>query len=270
MDTVLLSVSALASLVPASLQTMRRTPDRDVVFWAVLAVAVAGPVAWVVANASGAWRTELANALWATVAATMAIYAVTAVTTRQGWRLMPLMAPYMLLLGIIATVWLRAPGQPLAEITEESGWIGIHIAVSVTTYAVLTIAAVAALAAFLQERALKRKRPTALTRALPSVADCETLVVRLLIVGEIILAIGLAIGLATGMALQYGADGTLISLDHKTVLMVAAFVVIGGLLFAHYASGIRGRQAARVVLLAYLLMTLGYPGVKFVTDVLMA
>ena len=34
--------------------------------------------------------------------------------------------------------------------------------------------------------------------------------------------------------------------------------------------GVRGRRAARVVLLAYLLMTLGYPGVKFVTDVLMA
>jgi len=265
MESVLFSVSALASLVPASLQTMRRSPARDTVFWAVLAVAVAGPVAWVVANASGAWRTELANALWATVATTMAIYAVTAVTTRQGWRLMPLMAPYMLLLGIIATVWLRAPGRPLGEISEGSGWIGIHIAVSVATYAVLTIAAVAALAAFLQERALKRKRPTALTRVLPSVADCESLVVRLLIVGEIILAIGLA----TGMALQYGADGTLMSLDHKTVLTVAAFAVIGGLLFAHYASGIRGRQAARVVLLAYLLMTLGYPGVKFVTDVLM-
>jgi ABC-type uncharacterized transport system permease subunit len=42
------------------------------------------------------------------------------------------------------------------------------------------------------------------------------------------------------------------------------------LLVAHYRSGMRGRRAARVVLLAYLLLTLGYPGVKFVTDVLMA
>jgi ABC-type uncharacterized transport system permease subunit len=53
-------------------------------------------------------------------------------------------------------------------------------------------------------------------------------------------------------------------------LTIAAFVVIGGLLVCHYGSGVRGKMAARIVLLAYLLLTLGYPGVKFVTDVLMA
>jgi ABC-type uncharacterized transport system permease subunit len=33
---------------------------------------------------------------------------------------------------------------------------------------------------------------------------------------------------------------------------------------------VRGRQAARFVLLAYLLVTLAYPGVKFVRDVILA
>ncbi len=37
-----------------------------------------------------------------------------------------------------------------------------------------------------------------------------------------------------------------------------------------WQTGIRGRRAARWALLAYLLLTLAYPGVKFVTDVLMA
>ena len=41
------------------------------------------------------------------------------------------------------------------------------------------------------------------------------------------------------------------------------------LLFLHYRTGLRGRATTRVVLLAYLLLTLGYPGVKFVTDILM-
>ena len=45
-----------------------------------------------------------------------------------------------------------------------------------------TLAALAAFAAFLQERALKTKKPTAFTRQLPSVADAEHLVVRLLTV----------------------------------------------------------------------------------------
>jgi ABC-type uncharacterized transport system permease subunit len=44
--------------------------------------------------------------------------------------------------------------------------------------------------------------------------------------------------------------------------------VIAALLAAHYRTGIRGRRAARYMLLGYLLLTLAYPGVKFVTDVL--
>jgi ABC-type uncharacterized transport system permease subunit len=62
----------------------------------------------------------------------------------------------------------------------------------------------------------------------------------------------------------------LLVFDHKTVLTITAFVVIGGLLAAHYKTGLRGRQAARIVLLAYLLLTLGYPGVKFITDVVLS
>jgi ABC-type uncharacterized transport system permease subunit len=41
------------------------------------------------------------------------------------------------------------------------------------------------------------------------------------------------------------------------------------LLILHHYSGLRGRRAARLVLLAYLLLTLAYPGVKFVTDILL-
>ena len=62
----------------------------------------------------------------------------------------------------------------------------------------------------------------------------------------------------------------MLAFDHKTVLSLLAFAVIGLLLFVHYRIGLRGRRAARLVLLAYLLLTLAYPGVKFVADVLIA
>lgn len=266
MENLLLSLSALAALVPASLQALRPAPARDAAFWGLLAVAVTGPSTWVLVHMTGTWQTGLAPTLWVTVAATMLLYAVTAATTRQAWRLAPLLIPYMLVLGIIATIWQRAPGQPLVAGDSEGVWISVHIAIAVTTYALVTIAAIAALAAFLQERALKRKRPNDLTRLLPSIADCDRLLVGLLQVGESVLALGLV----TGMALQYRETGQIMVLNHKTILTIAAFVVIGGLLVCHYGSGVRGRLAARIVLLAYLLLTLGYPGVKFVTDVLMA
>jgi ABC-type uncharacterized transport system permease subunit len=72
------------------------------------------------------------------------------------------------------------------------------------------------------------------------------------------------------MAAEYFERGRLLVLDHKTTLSIAAFVAIALLLAAHRFTGIRGQQAARGILLAYLLLTLAYPGVKFVTDVLMS
>ena len=143
-------------------------------------------------------------------------------------------------------------------------WIEAHIALSVLTYGILTLAAVAGVAVFLQERAMKNKRPTRLTATLPSVVAAEIMQVRLLVAAEIVLGFGLA----TGMASQYLESGTLLVLSHKTLLSVVAFLLIGVLLIVHFRTGMRGRRAARYVLIAYLMVTLGYPGVKFVTDVL--
>lgn len=264
-ENLLFGLSALIALVPCWLAALRRDARRDTLFWTLLAVAVTGPLAWAVVQMAGTWRTDFSATLWVTVAASMAVFAATAMMTPQAWRLTPLMVPYMVALGALAMVWQQAPQGQLAA-AAPPGWIHLHIVVSVGTYALVTIAGVAALAAFLQQRALKAKNPTPLTRLLPSVADCEQLLVRLLILGEIVLALGLA----TGMATQYRETGVVLVFDHKTVLTMTAFAVIGGLLIAHFKSGVRGRMAARLMLLAYLLLTLGYPGVKFVTDVLIS
>ncbi len=264
-ENLLFGLSTVAAMAPAAILPWRREAGRDALYWLLLAVAVAGPLAWVASQMSGVWLTGLSATLWVTVAASMALFAAIAVISPEAWRLTALLAPYMICIGLLAIVWQQAPGKPIAE-AAPSGWIQVHILVSVTTYALVTIAAVAALAAFLQDRALKTKRPTALSRHLPSVADAESLLVRLLVLGEIVLALGLA----TGMATQYGETGSLLAFNHKTVLTLTAFAVIGALLAAHYRSGVRGRMASRVVLLAYLLLTLGYPGVKFVTDVLIS
>lgn len=262
---LLYNFAALAALVPASLVPLRQTERPDGVFWAVLAAALAGSASWAATLLGDNWHTGLSVALWVSISASLAIFIGLSAMSAHGWRLTPLLLPYLLLLGIVATVWAHAPERPLAG-AIGSPWLGVHIAVSVLTYATLTIAAVAGLAVVLQEGALKRKRPTRLTRVLPSVADAETLQIRLLAAGEAVLGAGLI----TGVAAHYMDDGTFIALDHKTLLSLLAFAVIGLLLLAHWRTGVRGRRAARYVLIAYLLLTLAYPGVKFVTDVLLA
>jgi len=264
-DTVLFNLAAIVAMTPSSFLALRRGAARDGLFWLVLGIALLGPVIWMLIKISGAWQTDLSTSLWATIAASMLIFAISAAVTQEAWRLIPIFSPYMIVLGLIAAIWGQVDLQP-HDISNVSGWTATHILVSVATYGLVTIAAVAALAATLQERSLKSKKSNAFIRGLPSVADCDHLGMRLLLISEVVLALGLG----TGMALLYRDTGQLLTLDHKTVLTMAAFLLIGVILIAHFRTGLRGRKAARIVLLAYLLLTLGYPGVKFVTDVLLA
>ncbi|MHA1597460.1 MAG: cytochrome C assembly family protein [Alphaproteobacteria bacterium] len=262
---LLFGLSAFAALLPSIFIATRDNNTRDSVFWLTLAVAVAGPASWVAVQLSGSWQTGLSTALWVTIAATMIGFSVVVLLNDSAWRLTPLVTPYMAVLAVFALIWQQVPAVRPLTAAAPDGWIEAHILVSVTTYALITLAAVAALAAFLQERALKSKRPTPFSRSLPSVLESEGLMVRLLVIGEIVLALGLL----TGMATQQQETGTLLHWDHKTVLSLGTFGVVAVLLIAHFKSGVRGRLVTRFVLLAYLLLSLGYPGVKFVTDILM-
>lgn len=260
---VLLSFSALIALLPLMLVTRRQEPQKDVVYWVALLVAFAGPGTLVFVQMSGTWQTGLSSALWITVVTSTFLFGLVSVLSDNGWRLSPIFAPYMLILAGLALIWQNEPGQAL-DVKNTALWVQIHIIVSVVTYALVTISGISSLSAFIQEKALKSKQPSPLSQLLPSLTECEKLTVQLLAVA----AATLSLGLMTGMAIQYRETSQFLEWDHKTILSITAFLVILGLLIAHYWSGLRGRLAARFVLVAYLLMTLGYPGVKFVSDVL--
>jgi ABC-type uncharacterized transport system permease subunit len=264
-QTTWLAVSALLALVPASLLPFRSAPKRDAIYWLLLAVAAVGPIVWLAAVFAPGWRTGLSPSLIITLAVTLLIFTALAAATREAWRLTPLLLPYLLLVGVVAAVWQHQPERPTLG-TAPSAWIEFHILVSVIAYGLVTIAAVAGLAVFLQERALKSKRPSALTRLLPSVADSEELQVRLLAASAAVLAIGIL----SGMTTQYFETGAVLIFTHKIAFTILAFIVLLGLVWAHYKTGMRGRRAARWLLLAWLLLSLAYPGVKFVTDVMLA
>ncbi|HZB93578.1 MAG TPA: cytochrome c biogenesis protein CcsA [Stellaceae bacterium] len=264
MGNMVLGFGALLALVPAASLSFRRGAGRDALFLALLVLGLAGPGICIVASAGGEWRTGFAMSLWVTIAATMALFLALSLATRHAWQLAPLLLPYLMLLAAIALVWQGAPERPVVG-DVPAGWLDAHILFAVATYGLLTIGAVAGFAVFLQERALKAKRPNALTRRLPPMAESEMLELRLLAAAEAVLALGLM----SGMAAEHFLGGRLLPFDHKTLFSLAAFFVIGVLLLARYRQGIRGRRVARLALLAWLLLTLAYPGVKFVTDVLL-
>jgi ABC-type uncharacterized transport system permease subunit len=263
--SLLFSVAAMGALLPAAAVRFRAADHRDALFWVVLALAVVVPTGWAIALLGGEWRTSFAVSLWVTIAATMALFFAVAALTRSAWRLTPLLVPYLVVLGLLATIWQHAPAPRLSG-EVPLGWLEAHIFFAVATYGLVTVAAIAALAVMIQERALKAKRPTGLSRRLPAVSEAETIEVRLLAISEIVLGAGLL----SGMAAQYFTTGALLAFNHKTIFSIAAFIMIGLLVVLYHRTGLRGRRSARAVLVAYLLLTLAYPGVKFVAGVLLS
>ncbi len=263
----LLNLSAVAALVPVAVAAYRTPSERPgLVFWAAMLVAVAGPTVLVVPEIMKAsWDSGFSLALWVTIAVSLWIFAAVALVTREGWRLTPLLLPYLILLSLLALVW-SGVSSATALAAEADFWLRFHIVSSVGTYGLCTIAATAGVAVYLKERELKRKQTSRLGRLLPSVVDAERLQLRLLAFAEFVLFLGIVSGMARG----YLIDGHLLSLDHKTLLAVLAFALIGVLLLVQWRSGLYARQAARAVMIAYLLLTLAYPGVKFILDVVIA
>lgn len=257
-------LAALAALVPAAVQPFQRWEAGNPIRWALLLLAVAGPCVWSFSLFSGHWRADFAVALWLSISASLVCFLAVCVVNGKARALAPLLLPYLFLLGLAATMFQTRDFGVSASVAP-SAWVVVHIICSVATYALVTLAAVAGLSVFISERALKRKVTNRLTESLPAVMDAERLQVGLLIASICILVIGLL----SGVVLELEETGRVLVADHKTILSIGAFVLIAGILLAHGKSGIRGRAAARIVLLAYLLLTLAYLGVKFVTDVLM-
>ncbi len=257
---------AVAALVPAAAVPYRRGPEGDRLLWPSLALATGAAALWAGGQAAAARGTDFSTAAWLSIAATLACFLAVCARNRPALGLAPLLLPYLALLGLAATA--VRPPDPLgggAGAGAPPPWVLAHAAASILTYALVTLAAAAGLSVILAERALKRKSAGRLSRLLPAVMDAERLEVGLLKAA----AAALAAGLCAGMASQLQEGGRLLAANHKTVLGLAAFAAILAALLAHARFGMRGRAAARMALLAWLLLTLGYPGVKFVTEVLL-
>ncbi len=261
---LLLGATAAMALTPIALMAWRG-PINAWLFWLLHGVALSGALAAIAQQVTMGWSERLSLALWLSLVVVLLLYPLVAMRWRGATALAPLLYPYLLLLAIGAT--LLEPGHlPAAggQALQVSTWLAAHVVFALIAYGLVTLSALSGLAVVLQELALKRRRPGRLSSMLPALADGERLQMSLLAWAEV----GLALAIASGMAHQILTDGVLLRLDHKTLLVLLGFLVIALLLILARQAGLRGRRAARIVLTAYLLLTLAYPGVKFVSDLL--
>jgi ABC-type uncharacterized transport system permease subunit len=262
-SSISLQIAGLLALLPLAALALSARLQRNGLFWLLLAAALVGSCGVFGQSLAHGWQAGLSANLWASIAVSLLAFTVLNLINAAAFRLSALLLPYLVLFALMA--FLFASFEEAAPAIVSEVWFRAHVLLAIASYGVLTVGAIAGFAVLIQERALKRRRTGWAELALPSLSEGESLQIRLLFWA----ALFMAAALASGFANTFMETGALPALSHKVLLSLLAFVVLVALLVTHQVTGIRGRRAARWVLAGYLLLTLGYPGVKFVKDVLL-
>jgi ABC-type uncharacterized transport system permease subunit len=257
------AVAAISALFPLSILAGRGRLERNALGWLLLATALIGGSLPAIVELQSGWRAGLAASLHVTAAATLVVFAAAVVLNAAALRLAALVGPYVILLIVLGWIAYAAEAEPLLPVAPGA-WFAGHVLLAIAAYAALTLSALAACGVLLEERAFKARTDSWSTRVLPPLAETEGLQNALLKLAAILLLLALA----TGAANELLVAGQALVLNHKILLSFLGFAVVLVLLILHHRTGLRGRKAARWLLTGYLLLTLAYPGVKFVREIL--
>ena len=257
------AIAAVFALLPISVLACKGRLERNALGWLLLAAAVVGGSLPAIVELQSGWRAGLGASLDVTVAAMLVVFAAAVILNAVALRLAALVGPYAILLIVLG--WVAALFETEPPVTAAPGaWFAGHVLLAIAAYAALTLAALAACGVLLEERAFKARADGWATRVLPPLAETEALQNAHLKLAAILLLLELA----TGAANEYLTIGRVFEFNHKILLSFLGFGVVLILLVLHHRTGLRGRKAARWLLTGYLLLTLAYPGVKFVREIL--
>lgn len=258
-----LHLAAIASLLPVGAATVRGRTGTPI-FWMLAAAAAICMAGWLYIRMGRGWAFDFAASLDVIITVTLAAFLTLSAVSRTVASLGPLVLLYCLPLGILALLFGSVGWDRVERVAPGDWWFWLHIIIAVTAFALATLAAIAGVAVWIREWMLKKRKQIELLSGLPPMLEAEAAQFRLL-QGS---AVFLAAVVATGMAASYETLGTVLPVDHKSLLTLVALLLVLFLLSAHRWFGWRGRRAVQIVLAVQLLLALGYPGVKFISDIL--
>jgi ABC-type uncharacterized transport system permease subunit len=140
-----------------------------------------------------------------------------------------------------------------------------HIAVALLAYALLTVAALQALLLTGLEKRLHRGLPMGSADETPPLLTLERYLFRLIVVGFVLLTVTVA----SGVLFSEEIFGRPLTMTHKSVFSILAWLTFGALLAGRWRFGWRGRQALHWILAGTGLLLLAYVGSKFVIEVIL-
>ena len=157
---------------------------------------------------------------------------------------------------------LFAPGRA-APIDASDAGLATHILTSILAYSILMMAALQSIFVGIVERSIRVPTHLALLRILPPLETMERLLFVMVWTGFITLTA------AIGSGFLYLDDMFAQHVVHHTVLSSASWLAYALLLAGRLWFGWRGVSAVRWILVAFVLLLLGYLGSKFVLEILL-
>jgi len=256
-------IGGIMALLPMAFAGIRGRLRADATSWALLIAALVGGSLPAAEEINSGWSSGLGPSLDVSAAVLLLVYAIAAMFMHGAIRLAGLVGPYAVILLCLG--WLISAFEPArSETVVASAWLASHVLFAIASYGALTLAALAAGAVLLEEHALKARVKSWAGRVLPPLDESEATQNALLKASALLMFLALV----TGAANEYVNQGRLLEFSHKILLSILAFLVLCLLLYLHHRTGMRGRRAARWLLAGFLLLTLAYPGVKFVREFL--
>ncbi len=172
----------------------------------------------------------------------MIIYAIYK-TTSPGIFVFPL----TFLMTFAATLGQQPPD--FSSSITRSGWLFAHISMIFTGYAALFLSFAASLLYLVQERTLKLKQSTSLMSRLPALQVIDDIGYKSLLLGFPFMTFGLIAGSVVAQA-KFGATWFF---DPKVILSLLMWGVYMLLLYTRWTSGWRGRRAAYLATVAFIV-----------------
>lgn len=152
-------------------------------------------------------------------------------------------------------------GLMAADPIVHSRWLMLHVPTIFAAYALLGVAFAVGIAYLLQERQMKSKRPNEMSYRLPSLERLDNLIFQLVAVAFPMLTLGLA----SGCVWAYHAWGRVWSWDPKETWALVTWLIYGSYLVSRLFLGWRGRKAAYLSMVGFVLILFTYVGVNYMS-----
>ncbi|MCP5091251.1 MAG: cytochrome c biogenesis protein CcsA [Gammaproteobacteria bacterium] len=169
------------------------------------------------------------------------------------------MSAGMLVLSAATTLLMSATADVDSSI--KLAWqVRAHVLIALPSYGLLTVGAIVALYALIQERRLQSARITPLNRLFAPLETTEKLLIGVTAAGFA----GLTLAIASG--LSFVNDLVEQHLAHKFGLSLVAWVVFGVLLAGRFFAGWRGKRAMNLYLWGFVTLCLAYFGSRLILE----